>query len=474
MKEERFSRVAITQMLSTPVSARPRGYELRRHGLELHAALDNVPASSSSSTPATLSSPTTAPSRRPPLESAWGSTATSGVILASTSRTDLGRPENYPYPARRRRRPQNRRRRPALRVRRRHLHRAAHRRRLPRRHRQDRRRPPLRDVRRIRPAHGGDDRRHPQGSLRNIPVSRILIAGCNGQLGHDCVATLAAHEILALDVPRIDITSAASVRSHLADFHPDAVVNCAAYTAVDKAESDAALCRAVNAEGPRVLAEACRESGAYLVHVSTDYVFDGRREPPRPWLETDTPGPATVYGQTKLEGEQAIAASGCRHAILRTAWLYGAHGRTPKSAPPRPRQSRSCCASWPTSSAARPGHRPAQIPVEQPEPPLDFHAVARHTVARVRPEFSGHGRAAPIAPPPPSIRRRRSGRRTRFSKTPPSPPSASASWTTGARPSPPTSPPTATRSSPKTARRSAGGGACVRTSPCRPWRRPGG
>jgi len=214
-------------------------------------------------------------------------------------------------------------------------------------------------------------------------VSRILIAGCNGQLGHDCVATLAAHEILALDVPRFDITSAASVRSHLADFHPDAVVNCAAYTAVDKAESDAALCRAVNAEGPRVLAEACRESGAYLVHVSTDYVFDGRREPPRPWLETDTPGPATVYGQTKLEGEQAIAASGCRHAILRTAWLYGAHGKNfPKTMlrlalanPEKPLRvvaDQFGCPTWSDRLA-----RQIKTLVEQPEPPQGlFHAVA--------------------------------------------------------------------------------------------------
>ena len=214
-------------------------------------------------------------------------------------------------------------------------------------------------------------------------MSRILIAGCNGQLGHDCVATLAAHEILALDVPRIDITSAASVRSHLADFHPDAVVNCAAYTAVDKAESDAALCRAVNAEGPRVLAEACRESGAYLVHVSTDYVFDGLREPPRPWRETDSTGPATVYGRTKLDGERAVAATGCRHAILRTAWLYGAHGKNfPKTMlrlalanPTKPLRvvaDQYGCPTWSDRLA-----RQIQKLIDQPAPPTGlFHAVA--------------------------------------------------------------------------------------------------
>ncbi|MGI5869548.1 MAG: dTDP-4-dehydrorhamnose reductase [Kiritimatiellia bacterium] len=214
-------------------------------------------------------------------------------------------------------------------------------------------------------------------------MSRILIAGCRGQLGRDCMSTLARHELRGLDIPDIDITSAESVQSRLADFRPDVVVNCAAYTAVDQAESDVERCRAINADGPRILAEACRASGAYLVHISTDYVFDGRREPPRPWLETDATGPATVYGRTKLEGEQAIAAAGCRHAILRTAWLYGAHGRNfPKTMlrlalanPDKPLRvvaDQFGCPTWSARLA-----RQIKTLLEQPAPPEGlFHAVA--------------------------------------------------------------------------------------------------
>ena len=158
-------------------------------------------------------------------------------------------------------------------------------------------------------------------------MSRILISGCNGQLGHDCQAVLQNHELLAVDLPQIDITSRESVQSLVESFKPDFLVNCAAYTAVDKAESDEKLCAVVNADGPAVLAEVCKARHVFLVHVSTDYVFNGSLPVPQAWVETDQPDPTTAYGRTKLAGEQAIAAAHCRHAILRTAWLYGAHGK---------------------------------------------------------------------------------------------------------------------------------------------------
>ncbi len=158
-------------------------------------------------------------------------------------------------------------------------------------------------------------------------MSRLLIAGCNGQLGSDCVTLFKKHELLPVDLPELDITSPESVRDLMAKFKPDCLINCAAYTAVDKAESDLDLCTKVNAVGPAVLAKACAETDTFLIHISTDYVFNGERPAPRPWLETDWPEPRTVYGKTKLAGEHAIADSGCRYAILRTAWLYGAHGK---------------------------------------------------------------------------------------------------------------------------------------------------
>lgn len=158
-------------------------------------------------------------------------------------------------------------------------------------------------------------------------LPRLLIAGCNGQLGNDCVQVFKDYEILPVDLPELDITSPESVRGLIATFKPDALINCAAYTAVDKAETDIDLCTKVNVEGPAVLAKACADKNVFLVHVSTDYVFNGEKPTPRPWLETDLPEPRTVYGKTKLAGEQAISAAGCRYAILRTAWLYGTHGK---------------------------------------------------------------------------------------------------------------------------------------------------
>jgi dTDP-4-dehydrorhamnose reductase len=108
------------------------------------------------------------------------------------------------------------------------------------------------------------------------------------------------------------------------DWRPDVIVNAAAHTAVDKAESEPDLARCLNATAPAALAQAAAEVGAWLVHYSTDYVFNGQGD--LPWQEGDATGPLSVYGQTKLEGEQAIAASGCKHLIFRTSWVYAARG----------------------------------------------------------------------------------------------------------------------------------------------------
>jgi dTDP-4-dehydrorhamnose reductase len=121
-----------------------------------------------------------------------------------------------------------------------------------------------------------------------------------------------------------DLSQPQVVAERIMQERPHVVVNAAAYTAVDKAESDAALCRTVNTTAVQAMAQASASVGALLVHYSTDYVFDGSGQ--KPWLETDPTGPLNVYGHTKLDGEQAIAASGCQHLIFRTSWVYGSRG----------------------------------------------------------------------------------------------------------------------------------------------------
>ena len=156
---------------------------------------------------------------------------------------------------------------------------------------------------------------------------KILITGARGQLGRDCQAVLAAaHEIVATDLPEFDASDAAQIRDHLAAVRPAVILNCAAFTRVDDCEAQRALAFQVNAEVPRLLAAAARVLGAHLVHISTDYVFDGARPVPQAYVESDAPRPLSVYGASKLAGEKAVCASGARYAILRTAWLYGRHG----------------------------------------------------------------------------------------------------------------------------------------------------
>lgn len=164
----------------------------------------------------------------------------------------------------------------------------------------------------------------------------ILITGANGQLGNEMrlVSKASSHTFVFTDVVEaegvettlLDITDLEAVRSIVRERDVQCIVNCAAYTNVDKAESDEAFCRVLNADAPRNLAQAMKEVGGLLVHVSTDYVFGG--DPYNTPCKEDQKGtPTGVYGRTKLEGEQHILATGCDYVILRTAWLYSEFGR---------------------------------------------------------------------------------------------------------------------------------------------------
>jgi len=155
---------------------------------------------------------------------------------------------------------------------------------------------------------------------------RVLVVGRSGQIATELCAQLpaAGHEVLAGEPPALDLTRMESVAAAIADFRPDVVVNAAAYTAVDKAEDEAELAFAVNAQGPGLLGEATARAGIPVVHFSTDYVFDGTKG--RPYTEDDPPAPLGVYGASKLEGERRLLAANPRSLILRTAWVCSAHG----------------------------------------------------------------------------------------------------------------------------------------------------
>ncbi|MBV9929928.1 MAG: dTDP-4-dehydrorhamnose reductase [Alphaproteobacteria bacterium] len=158
-------------------------------------------------------------------------------------------------------------------------------------------------------------------------MSSILVLGREGQLARSLAERAAAHGLALAFTgrPEADLADPDSLRRVVRGSGAEIIVNAAAHTAVDQAEDEPEAARALNAEGPRALAEAARETGARLVHVSTDYVFDGSGD--RPWREDDPTGPRSVYGRTKLEGEEAIRAVLPAHAILRTAWVYSPFGR---------------------------------------------------------------------------------------------------------------------------------------------------
>jgi len=156
-------------------------------------------------------------------------------------------------------------------------------------------------------------------------VSLILLTGVNGQLGWELQRTLAPlGQVVALPRAQLDLSQPEMIRTVVREYRPGIIVNPAAYTAVDKAESEPDLAHAINAVAPGVLAEEAQKIGALLVHYSTDYVFDGGN--PAPYTEDDRPNPQSVYGQSKLAGDDAVRASGCAHVVLRTSWVYGVHG----------------------------------------------------------------------------------------------------------------------------------------------------
>ena len=164
---------------------------------------------------------------------------------------------------------------------------------------------------------------------RHHPFMKILLLGKNGQVGWELQRSLAPlGEVLALDRNSTshcgDLRNLEGLAETVRVYRPQVVVNAAAYTAVDQAESDPSTAHGVNALAPEVLSRACAAMDALLVHYSTDYVFDGSGQ--TPWLETDATGPLNVYGRSKLAGEQGIAKQGARHVIFRTSWVYGTEG----------------------------------------------------------------------------------------------------------------------------------------------------
>ena len=160
-------------------------------------------------------------------------------------------------------------------------------------------------------------------------MTKILLFGKGGQVGWELQRSLVPlGEVVSLDFDSTDycgdFTNLAGLADTVRAIRPDVIVNAGAHTAVDKAETEPDLVRTINALAPGALATAAANIGAWLVHYSTDYVFDGSGS--KPWLETDAPAPLSVYGHTKLEGEQLIQASGCQHLIFRTSWVFAARG----------------------------------------------------------------------------------------------------------------------------------------------------
>jgi dTDP-4-dehydrorhamnose reductase len=159
-------------------------------------------------------------------------------------------------------------------------------------------------------------------------VRKVLVAGARGMLGTDLCALLERRgwQVVAADIGEFDITDARATHAFVKDHLPSVIINCAAYTAVDQAESDREAAFLVNRDGARHLAEAAVATKASMVHLSTDYVFDGTKN--GPYAEDDEPNPRNLYGESKLAGEAAVREALAEHYIVRSAWLYGIHGKS--------------------------------------------------------------------------------------------------------------------------------------------------
>lgn len=153
---------------------------------------------------------------------------------------------------------------------------------------------------------------------------KFLVTGASGQVGRELVRLIPGRDLLALDHDGLDITDRDAVKKVVAHYHPDVLINAAAYTAVDKAESESDAAFAVNRDGPEHLARICEDAGIALIHLSTDYVFDGTKK--GAYLEDDPVCPLDVYARSKAAGETAVQACCSRHIILRTSWVFSAHG----------------------------------------------------------------------------------------------------------------------------------------------------
>ncbi|MTJ07976.1 MULTISPECIES: dTDP-4-dehydrorhamnose reductase [unclassified Anabaena] len=155
----------------------------------------------------------------------------------------------------------------------------------------------------------------------------ILLIGSNGQVGTELQNTLSSHyNLIAVNRPQIDLTQPDIIRLIIREIQPEIIINAAAYTAVDQAESEPEIAHVVNAIAPEIIAEESQKLGSFLIHISTDYVFNGNNH--FPYQETDITNPLSVYGQTKLAGEIAIQKTCPQHIILRTAWVYGTYGKS--------------------------------------------------------------------------------------------------------------------------------------------------
>ena len=155
----------------------------------------------------------------------------------------------------------------------------------------------------------------------------ILITGSNGQLGKDCERVLnPMHTLTCVDIEDIDITDKDSLDAAIADIGPDVIINCAAFTNVDACETQKEAAWAVNVTGPENLAQCAKNNNSRIIHISSDYVFDGKKKPPETYVEKDSTGPLSYYGKTKLESENAVKQNCSDFIILRTAWLYGFNG----------------------------------------------------------------------------------------------------------------------------------------------------
>jgi dTDP-4-dehydrorhamnose reductase len=201
---------------------------------------------------------------------------------------------------------------------------------------------------------------------------RILLAGRNGQVGWELERVLGTFgDVAAFDRKALDLSQPESIRSEIRRTNPEIIVNAAAYTAVDKAESQLELAMKVNGVAPGLLAEEAKRLGALLVHYSTDYVFDGSKA--SPYVEEDATNPLSVYGKSKLAGEEAIRRSGCRHVILRTSWVYGPRGKN----------------FFLTIAAKAAAGQDLRVVADQKGVPTTSRFLAEETVALLKKEASG-------------------------------------------------------------------------------------